>query len=90
MGVLEKHKNIITPIRNGISLSSNSVSAKAPVGKKIIRTIKPVVIANATALIHFAKKLSLRILLDKISPRYRHINMPKLAMKSMNQGNNSS
>jgi len=34
MGVLEKNKNIITPIRNGINLSSNSVSAKAPVGKK--------------------------------------------------------
>jgi hypothetical protein len=45
IGVREKHKNATTPIRNGISLSSNWVSAKAPVGKKIIRTIRPVVIA---------------------------------------------
>jgi hypothetical protein len=37
---------------NANNLSNNSVEESAPVGKKIILNIKPVVIAYATALIH--------------------------------------
>ena len=32
IGDFENNKNAITPIRNGISLSNNSVSANAPDG----------------------------------------------------------
>ena len=54
-----------------------------------MRVIKAVVIANAIALIHFAKKLSFSTLLDKTTPKNLQTKIPELATKSINQGINS-
>lgn len=86
IGFFGKNKNIIIPIKKGTILSINSVSANAPVGKIIILVIKAVVMANAIALIHFAKKLSFCILLDKTTPRNLQTKIPELATKSIIQG----
>ena len=86
IGFFGKNKNIIIPIKKGAILSINSVSANAPVGKIMILVIKAVVIANAIALIHFAKKLSFCILLDKTTPKNLQTKIPELATKSIIQG----
>ena len=64
IGFREKNKNVNTPIKKGIILSSNCVSANAPEGKMIILIISPVVMAKATALIHF--KEAVLFLLEQV------------------------
>ena len=86
IGFLGKQRKAKIPIIKANNLSNNSVDASAPVGKKIILSIKPVVIAYATAFIHLEKLLSFSILLDKTTPRNRHIKIPKAAVKRSIQG----
>ena len=86
IGFLGKQRKAKIPIIKANNLSNNSVDARAPVGKKIILSIKPVVIAYATAFIHLEKLLSFLILLDKTTPRKRHTKIPKAAVKRSIQG----
>jgi hypothetical protein len=86
IGFLGKQRKATIPIIKANSLSNNPVEARAPVGKKIILSIKPVVIAYATAFIHLKKLLSFLILLDKTTPRNRHTKIPRAAVKRSIQG----
>ena len=86
IGFLGKQRKAKIPIIKANNLSNNSVDASARVGKKIILSIKPVVIAYATAFIHLEKLLSFSILLDKTTPRNRHIKIPRAAVKRSIQG----
>ena len=86
IGFLGKQRKATIPIKKANNLSNNSVDARALVGKKIILSIKPVVIAYATAFIHLKKLLSFLILLDKTTPRNRHTKIPRAAVKRSIQG----
>lgn len=71
---------------NANNLSNNSVEESAPVGKKIILNINPVVIAYATALIHLENWLSFLILLDKRTPKNLQRKIPNAAVRRSIQG----